>query len=174
MLFRSKGKLGIEAGAADWFAAVCGRYGEEPGLKLFRSIFAKKGVAVRKGNVLMANLVASGEVTLTLTTYLYKVNQLKAAGAPIAPFQLPPVLARVNGVGLSPHAPHPHAALLFFDFLLTDAQAILAAREFFPTNETARRAPGEAQLSFIDPATMMDEGDKWEKLFSEVIARQPK
>ena len=167
-----KGKLGIEAGDADWFSTVVSSYGEEAGLKLFRSIISKNGASVRKGHTLMANLVASGEVPLALTTYLYKVNQLRAAGAPIVPFQLPPTVARVNGVGLAPHAPHPYAALLFFDYLLTDAQTIMAAREFFPTNERARKSTDELRLSFVDPATLIDEGDKWEKLFNEIVVRQ--
>jgi iron(III) transport system substrate-binding protein len=169
-----KGKLGIEAGAADWFSTVVKSLGEDEGLKLFRAIIARNGASVRKGNVLMANLVATGEVPVTLTTYLYRVNQLKRAGAPIEAFQLPPTVARVNGVGLSAHAPHPHAALLFFDFLLTDAQMIFSAREIFPTNETVRRLTDELKPSFVDPATMMDEGDKWEKLFNEIVIRQQK
>ena len=167
-----KGKLGIEAGDTDWFATVVSGFGEEAGLKLFRSIISKNGASVRKGHTLMANLVASGEVPLALTTYLYKVNQMKAAGAPIQAFQLEPTVARVNGMGLSPHAPHPHAALLFFDFMLTDAQQILAGREFFPTNLKARKDTDHLNLSFVDPARLIDEGDKWEKLFNEIVIRQ--
>ncbi len=169
---RWKGKLGVEAGDSDWFSTVVKSRGEEAGLNLFREIIATNGASVRKGHTLMANLVAAGEVPLALTTYLYKVNQLKTAGAPIAAFQLQPTVARVNGIGLAPHAPHPNAALLFFDFMLTDAQSILAAREFFPTNEKARRSTGEMQLSFVDPAAVIDEGDKWEKSFNAIVVRQ--
>ncbi len=167
-----KGRLGIEAGDIDWFATVVSDMGEEKGLKLFRGIISKNGASVRKGHTLMANLVASGEVPLALTTYLYKVNQLKAVGAPLQAFQLAPTVARVNGMGLSPNAPHPHAALLFFDFMLTDAQAILAGREFFPVSLKARRDTDAMNLSFVDPATLMDDGDKWEKLFNEIVIRQ--
>ena len=167
-----KGKLGIEAGDSDWFSTVVTSFGEEAGLKLFRSIISKNGASVRKGHTLMANLVASGEVPLALTTYLFKVKQLRAAGAPIVPFQLAPTVARVNGIGLAPHAPHPNAALLFFDFMLTDAQWLLAAREIYPTNIKARKAADEMQLSFVDPATVIDDADKWEKLFNEIVIRQ--
>ena len=169
-----KGKLGIEAGDADWFSTVVTSFGEENGLKLFRSIISKNGASVRKGHTLMANLVASGEVPLALTTYRYKVNQLKALGAPIAPFALPPTVARVNGIGLSTHAPHPHAALLFFDFMLSEAQPILASRQMFPTGLKAQTQPEDLRLSFVDPATVIDEGDKWEKLFNEIVIRQSK
>ena len=169
---RWKGKLGVEAGDIDWFATVVTTMGEEAGLKLFRSIVAKNGASVRKGHTLMANLVASGEVPLAMTTYLSRVNQMKSAGAPIEAFQLAPTVARVNGIGLSPHSPHPCAALLFFDFMLTDAQQILAGREFFPTNLKAGKDTGALNLSFVDPALLIDEGEKWEKLFNEIVIRQ--
>ena len=101
-------------------------------------------------------------------------NHSPVPASEVRTIQLPPTVARVNGVGLSSHAPHPHAALLFFDFLLTDAQAIFAGREIFPTNEKVRRVTDELKLSFVDPATMMDEGGKWEKLFNEIFVRPPK
>ena len=70
-----KGKLGIEAEDADWFAGVVADIGEEAGLKLFRDIVATNGLSVRKGHTLLTNLVASGEVPIALTIYNYKAEQ---------------------------------------------------------------------------------------------------
>ena len=167
-----KGKLGIEAGDSDWFATIVDSMGEEAGVKLFRDIIAKNGASMRKGHTLIANLVAAGEVPLALTTYLYKVNQLKAAGAPIEAFQLTPTVARVNGIGLAPNSPHPNAALLFFDFMLSEAQPILASRQFYPTNVKAQPPGNDMKLSFVDSAQMLDDGAKWDKLFNEIFVRQ--
>src|SRR5215468_1970503 len=89
-----KGKLGIEAADHDWFSAVVGTLGEEKGVKLFREIVTKNGLSARKGHTLLANLVVTGEVPLALTTYLYKVQQLKNDGAPIDYVVLPPEVAR--------------------------------------------------------------------------------
>src|SRR5581483_9762148 len=58
---RWKGRLGIEAEDADWFAGVVSLMGEQKGLKLWKDIVAKNGVSVRKGHTLLTNLVASGE-----------------------------------------------------------------------------------------------------------------
>lgn len=167
-----KGKLGIEADDADWFATVVAAMGEENGLRLFKNIVAKDGISVRKGHTLLANLVASGEVPLALTVYLYKVDQLKNNGAPIDKFVLPPVVARINGIGLARKAPHPHAAMLFFDFMLTDGQTILAHREFWPTNRKVKQLPDQFGLKFVDSAKQLDEGDKWDKLYKEIVANQ--
>jgi iron(III) transport system substrate-binding protein len=167
-----KGKLGIEAADHDWFSAVVTDMGEEKGLKLFREIVAKNGLSVRKGHTLLANLVVSGEVPLALTTYLYKVLQLKNDKAPIDYLVLPPEIARAQGTGMAKKAPHPHAAVLFIDFLLSDGQEILGKRDFIPTNLKVKPLPEGMHLKFVDPAKLLDENDKWEKLYKQIVTNQ--
>ena len=165
-----KGKLGIEAADHDWFSAVVGELGEEKGVKLFREIVTKNGLSARKGHTLLANLVVTGEVPLALTTYLYKVLQLKNDGAPIDYVVLPPEVARPQGTGMARKAPHPNAAVLFMDFLLSDGQEILAKRDFIPTNVKVKPLPENMPLIFVDPALLLDQNDKWEKLYKDVIS----
>ena len=69
-------------------------------------------------------------------------------------------------------APHPHAGVLFMDFLLSDAQAILAKRDFIPTNVKVKPLPEGMTLKFVDPAKILDENDKWEKLYKDIITNQ--
>ena len=165
-----KGKLGIEAEDEDWLATIATGMGEEKGIKLFRDIVAKNGISVRKGHTLLVNLVASGEVPLALTTYSYKANQLKTGGAPVELLGLEPAVARVNGVGVAPKAPHPHTAVLFFDFLLgVDGQKILMDREFSPTNRKVAELPPELKVQFSDASQMLDEKEKWSKLYREIF-----
>jgi iron(III) transport system substrate-binding protein len=164
-----KGKLAIETGDYDWFSVVVSSMGEEKGIKLFRDIVAKNGVSVRKGHTLIANLVVSGEVPVSLTTYLYKVAQLKKDGAPIDWFSLPPEVARAQGTGMAAKAPHPNAAVLFIDFLLSDGQSILGKRDFIPTNTKVQPVPEGLTLKFVEPAKILDESSKWEKLFNDTF-----
>ena len=164
---RWKGKLGIEADDSDWFGAVIAALGEERGLKLFRDIVATNGISVRKGHTLLANLVASGEVPLAIATYFYKVAQLKGRGAPIDALSIAPVVARFEGVGVARRAPHPYAAVLFMEFMLTDAQNILAKRDFFPAD--ARVKPMPAGLTFLDPAKALDQSQKWSKYYRDIV-----
>jgi iron(III) transport system substrate-binding protein len=164
---RFRGKLGIEAEDANWFMSVVGVMGEQKGLKLFRDIVAANGISVRKGHTLLTNLVPTGEVPLALTNYSYRVEQLKNEGAPVEIVYLPPVVAFPTGAGMFRRAPHPHAALLFVDFMLTDGQKILAGREAVPTNAKVRPAP--AGLIFVDLPRFLDEGEKWTKLFRETF-----
>ena len=162
-----KGKLGIEADDSDWFGAVIEALGEERGLKLFRDIVAANGVSVRKGHTLLANLVVSGEVPLAISTYFYKVAQLKGRGAPIDALSIAPVVARFEGAGVARRAPHPYAAILFMEFMLTDAQNILAKRDFFPAD--VRVKPMPAGLTFLDPAKALDQSQKWSKYYRDIV-----
>jgi iron(III) transport system substrate-binding protein len=169
---RWKGRLGIEANDPAWFAMVVNDLGEAKGLKLFRDMVATNGVSVRKGHTLLTQLVVSGEIPLALTTYHYKVEQLKKGGAPIDWFVLPPAVARFQGMGLARRAPHPHAALLFYDFMLTDAQELLSRRDFTVTSRKISSPAQRMPLKFIDPKMVLDENEKWGKLYNEIIARQ--
>jgi iron(III) transport system substrate-binding protein len=162
-----KGKLGIEADDSDWFGAVVEALGEERGLKLFRDIVATNGLSVRKGHTLLANLVVSGEVPLAISTYFYKVAQLKEHGAPIDSLTIAPVVARFEGAGVARRAPHPYAAVLFMEFMLTDAQDILAKRDFFPAD--AKVKPMPAGLTFLDPAKALDQSQKWSKYYRDIV-----
>jgi len=164
---RFKGKLAVEAEDANWFMSVVLSMGEEKGTKMFRDIVARNGMSIRKGHTLLTNLVPTGEVPLALTAYSYRVEQLKNEGAPIEIIYLPPPVAFPTGIGMFRHAPHPHAALLFQDFILTDGQKILAEREAVPTNPKVKAAPNG--LIFVDLPRFMDEGAKWTKLFRDTF-----
>ena len=164
-----KGKLGIEADDTDWFGAVIDRLGEERGLKLFHDIVAANGISVRKGHTLLANLIVSGEVPLAITTYAYRVVQLKNGGAPIDWFVIPPVIARFEGEGVARHAPHPDAAVLFYDFMLTDAQELLRNREYFPASRNVKPLPDGISISFIDAAKSLDDSQKWSRYYRDIV-----
>mgnify|MGYP001281054848 CR=1 FL=1 len=167
-----KGRLGVEAEDVDWFAGVIGELGETKGLKLFRDIVATNGMSVRKGHTLLVNLVVSGEVPLALTVYHYKVEQLKNNGAPIDWFVIAPAIARFQGVGMARRAPHPHAAVLFFDFMLTDAQELLLKRDYLPASKKFSAPLIKFPVKFVDPKVVLDESDKWTRLYREIITNQ--
>jgi len=167
-----KGKLSVEADDSDWLAETVMKMGEEKGLALFREIARKNAVSVRKGHTLLSNLVASGEVPLALTVYNYKIEQMKNSGAPIDWFALDPTIARPNANGVARNAPHPHAALLFQDFELTEGQVILGKRDFIPTSIKVPSNLNKMPLTFANPKTTLDDGQKWNKIYDDIFNRK--
>jgi len=164
-----KGKLGIEAEDFDWFAQVLMDMGEAQGLRVFREIVALNGISVRKGHNLLTNLIAAGEVPLALTDYGFLAEQAKRKGAPLDWFVIPPPIARPTAEGLARNAPHPYAAMLFYDFLISDAQPILASRAFVPASAKIETSIDRSQLKLIDSAAMLDQAKKWQELYQRTI-----
>ena len=169
-----KGKLGIEAKNDDWFATVVHLMGsEEKGLAFFRDLVAKNGISVRHGHTLLNNMVVSGEVPLALTVYNYMPEQAKKKGAPIDWFMIEPAVARSNAVGVAKKAPHPNAALLFYEYLLgPDGQRAMVSVDYVPTNAKVSSPLKGVKIVTTDPIRSLDESAKWSKLFEETIVKQ--
>jgi ABC-type Fe3+ transport system substrate-binding protein len=170
-----KGKLGIEAEDFDWFAQVVTEMSEAPSaseataLRLFREIVDENGISVRKGHSLLTNLVAAGEVPLALTVYGFLAEQARLKGAPLDWFVLPPAGARATAQGLARNAPHPNAAVLFFDFLLGEGQQILASRQFVTVSRKIETPFDRGQFKIIDSAMMLDQARKWQDIYQRTI-----
>jgi iron(III) transport system substrate-binding protein len=164
-----KGKLGIEAEDFDWFAQVVAELGEGQGLRLFRDIVASNGISVRKGHNLLTNLVAAGEVPFALTVYGFLAEQMKRKGAPLDWLVIPPAVARATAEGIARNAAHPHAATLFFDFMIGDGQQILASRHFVTVSRKVDTPFNTNQLKLIDSSAMLDHARKWQDLYQKTI-----
>jgi iron(III) transport system substrate-binding protein len=168
---RWKGRLAVEADDGDWFATVVTKMGRDKGVQLFADIVRINGVSARKGHTLLSNLVVAGEVPLALTTYSYKPEQQKREGAPIEPLYLAPVVALGYGPAVARCAPHPHAAVLYNEFMLGEAQEIFAKRQMAVTNPKLSSMPPGLDVTLIDPAEMLDNRPKWDELWNNTVIK---
>lgn len=165
------GKIGIEASDVAWFAAVTKAMGEDNGLAYFRKLAAMRP-AVRQGHTSTAELVSAGELPMALNVYNHSMERLKAKGAPVDWKPLQPAFGSPNAVGLARNAPHPHAALLFADFILSrDGQEIVQRRGFVPASRAVDSPLNKFEYKFVEPAIVLDEWDKWSKRWSELFLK---
>jgi iron(III) transport system substrate-binding protein len=167
---RWKGRLGVEASDSEWYCGVLRNVGAEKGAKLFRDIVATAGWSVRSGHTLLANLVASGEVPLALTVYSYRIEQMKSAGAPVEWFGIDPVIGRANGAGVSRRPPHPGAALLFYEYLISDAQPLMVKMNYLAADTRIASSLRGVKIRFIDPRTPLEELDRCARAYDELNA----
>ena len=167
---RWKGKLGIEAKNEDWFASIVDVMGGgDKGLKFFRDLVAKNGLSPRAGHTLLNNMVIAGEVPLALDIYNYMPEQAKKKGAPIDWFALEPAVARSNAIGIARRAPHPNAALLFYEYMLGEGQPVLAKMDYVPANTKVASPLKGVKILQTDPVRTLDESDKWTGLFEQIV-----
>ena len=168
-----KGKLGIESKNQDWFESVVEiNGGMDKGLKFFQELVARNGISPRSGHTLLTNLVVSGEVPLALSVYNYMPEQARKKGAPIDWFALEPAVARSNAIGVARQAPHPAAALLFHEYMLTDAQQSMTALDYVPSNTRVASPLKGVKILITDPIRSLDEAGKWTALFDETVIKR--
>jgi iron(III) transport system substrate-binding protein len=168
-----KGKLGIEAKNQDWFQTVVDlNGGGDKGLKYFSDLVATNGLSIRSGHTLLNNMVVSGEVPMALTVYNYMPEQAKKKGAPIDWFVIEPAVARSNAVGVARKAPRPAAALLFHEFMLTEAQPLLQSISSMPTTPSVETPLKGVRIVITDPARTLDEAEKWTKLMEDTVIKR--
>ena len=167
-----KGKLGIEAKNQEWFSTVAEHLGGERGIQFFRDLVARNGMSVRQGHSLLTNMVVSGEVPMALTVYNYLAEGAKRRGAPVEWFAIEPAVARSNAIGIARHAPHPNAALLFYDYLITEGQKPFASLDYIPTNAGVPSPLKKMRFKLVDPVAVLDQMDKWTKLYQEIVVKR--
>ncbi len=171
---RWAGKVGMEASDVDWFGSVVKGMGEKEGLAYFRKL-AESHPQLRTGHTLIAELLASGEIPLAASVYNHNVERLIKKGAPVRWKPLEPTFGRPNGIGVAKHAPHPHAALLFTDFMLSrEGQELIKKRNRVPSSNAVDSPLNKFKYQMIDPATVLDESAKWEKLWSDLFLKGQK
>jgi iron(III) transport system substrate-binding protein len=165
------GKIGIEASDVDWFGSLVKAMGEKQGLAFFRKI-AESRPQMRTGHTLLAELVAAGEFPIAISVYNHNIERLSQKGAPVQWKALAPTLGRPNGIGVARHAPRPHAALLFVDFMLSrEGQELIKERNRVPSSSAVDSPLNKFKYQMIDPAVVLDESAKWEKLWSELFLK---
>jgi iron(III) transport system substrate-binding protein len=165
------GKLGIEAADVPWFASVVKAMGVEKGLAYFQKLAATRP-SVRSGHTLLAELVASGELALAPDAHIQGVARLKARGAPVEWKPLQPAFGQPSAVAVTRRAPHPHAALLFADFILSrEGQEIIKARNRVPSSRAVNSPLNRFDYGLVDPVIVLDEWEQWEKRWSELFLK---
>jgi iron(III) transport system substrate-binding protein len=167
-----KGRLGIEATDQEWFYAIVKNMGEEKGLKYFRDLAATNGLSVRNGHSLLNNLVVAGEVPLGITVYGHSVISAQKKGAPIDYVVLEPAIAVSFSMGISSKPTNPHAAVLFYEYMLTDGQKVFADMDYAPTNKKVETPFKNINYQLVDKARFLDEFNHWNGLWEDIIVQR--
>ena len=136
MLFRSQ--LLMDDNESKWMASMMQYYGEARVIDLLRKLAAQE-IQFRTGHSSLQTLLAAGERAVVVVAFANGVDRLKKDGAPIEWVAAEPVIGLTLGTAVVKDAPHPNAARLFNDFLLSrEAQEIIAAAGFFaPRSDVA-------------------------------------
>jgi iron(III) transport system substrate-binding protein len=165
-----KGRIGLEATDQEWLAGLAKHWGEKRALEFFRRLAAMRP-DVRRGHVLLSEMVSAGEVPVSLTNYASNADSMKRRDKPIDWKPVEPVIGRPQALGLAAAAPHPHAALLFADFVLSpEGQRLFDSMGRFPASGKVKSKLVTFPYLMLDPVALIDEDEKWLKYWNELVS----
>ena len=64
------------------------------------------------------------------------------------------------------------SALLFHEYMLTEAQPLLVGIDYVPTNTSVASPLKGVKIVITDPIRSLDEAEKWTKLMDETILKR--
>ena len=120
------------------------------------------------------DLVIAGEYPLALMIFNHHAHISKIAGAPSEWQPLEPVPATISTVGLAKNSPHPHAAMLFLDFLLSRAgQKVFQSVNYLPAHPAMPALQADLKVgsgrfqkaSYINPDLQFEKNNEWVDYF---------
>jgi iron(III) transport system substrate-binding protein len=126
-----KGQLLMDENESKWMAGMMTHYGEAKVLDLLRRLAAQE-IQFRAGHTLIQTLAAAGERPVVVVAFANGVERLKKERAPMDWVAADPIIGLTFGVALAKNAPHPNAAKLLIDYLLSkEGQEIIADAGYF-------------------------------------------
>ena len=171
------GKVAIDGTDDEWLAAIFGTYGEDRGRALIKSIVAALDPVITDGHLALARSVGSGEYWLALNNFLPLTLNVKMSGAPTDFWLLNPVALIFGSVGVNVLAPHPSAAKLAENFVLSqEAEIFMTQKGRIPTRPDVPTNPPElgGMLRSMKIAPILFGGAderKWQKTYNELFGR---
>jgi iron(III) transport system substrate-binding protein len=125
----------------------------------------------------LAGLVVSGEVPLSPTIFDANIHTAKQKGAPVEWRPLEPVVTTVSYSGLTLKPTHPHAALLFLEYLHSkEGQQLIMKGGLWSPREDIATLEQKFKKSYIDEKYSLDEAEKkfaeWDKQMQQLFIRR--
>ena len=178
-----KGDLSIdlepERALMGWLVA----WGEQKTRDFLRKLM-RNGMVVRRGHTQQIQLLCGGEFKIGVELYAYRVAQFKHERKCPAAISYPNPTPGSTGSlsGINRNAPHPHAAALFSDFVLSaEGAKILASTGRIPGHKEVKAIYEEvSQLEqkgvpvlLVSPEKADEWGNVARKMMEEILVRRP-
>lgn len=111
------GKMGM-AEDTEWFAAQFQIMGRKKALEFMKALSQQK-ILHQSDKSIVPHLLAAGEFSIAVVVNGHAMEQLKRQGAPVEWVAIEPVATLTTPIMVMARAPHPNAAKLFVDYVLS-------------------------------------------------------
>jgi ABC-type Fe3+ transport system substrate-binding protein len=169
------GHVGIDFTDRDWLAGIFSFYGEAAGRKLIGDIVGVLHPSLYKGHLALARALGSGEYWVTLNNFVNLTINVKLGGAPVDYWVLEPVVVTYGQVAANAKAPHPNAAKLLLNYLISqDSESLRTKWGRIPTRLDVTANPPDIfgrirPKKTVRAALSSSDDAKWQKIFNELF-----
>jgi len=178
---RFKGKFAWSphsvSGAYGFIGTVLRHMGEAKGLTYLRALAKQDITPVPMAIRAVLDRVIAGEYAIGLEMNGTHAHISAALGAPVAWVPLDPVTMTLQAAGVTAKAPHPNAARLFLDFMISRAgQKVFHDRDYIPMhpevpakNPELKPETGGYKAVVYSPEEVDANHGRWAKIFQEIF-----
>jgi ABC-type Fe3+ transport system substrate-binding protein len=151
--------------------------GEPDGLAFLRRLSAQQIAPVGAATRAILDQVVGGEYAMVLGVSNHNTEIVRKTGAPVAWLPLDTAWETLHAVGVTRSAPHPNAARLFVDFILSrEGQEIFRNAGYIPARgdvpaatPALRPSEGGFKANLFAPQAIDRELERWSDIFNQVF-----
>lgn len=162
---------------AGFVGTVLDAWGREKGMDYLNRLAQQNVTNIQVASREILNQVIAGEYAIALQVNNHHASISARMGAPVKWLKFSPAQVNSGNISVVQKAPHPNAAKLLVDFLVSaEGQAIYRDNGYIPANPKvaaldADLIPDGKELvgKFYTPEKIDEELPKWEKTFHEIF-----
>ena len=151
--------------------------GQEKGMDYLRAFAKQEPITVPGAQRVVLDQVVSGEHPLCVMILNYHAAISMKAGAPVQWVRMQPLLQTMGLISITSNGPHPNAARLLVEFMLSeDGQKVLADNDYIPAHPNVparvpelKPGPGGFKVNLVTPEMVRDESEKWVAIYKDVF-----
>jgi ABC-type Fe3+ transport system substrate-binding protein len=165
------------SGGVGFIGTVLSEMGQERGMAYLRA-FAKQKVAnVPAAARQVLDQVIAGEYAIALQIFNHHAVISAKKGAPVDWIKMEPATGTLSVIGIQKNAPHPNAAKLLVDFIISkegqqvyrDADYLTADPVIPARDPELKPEDGHFRVKFFPPEVIEDNLPKWKQIFDDLF-----
>jgi iron(III) transport system substrate-binding protein len=165
------------AGSYGFIANILTTMGPDKGMEYLRALAKQNVVNVEASSRAVLDQVIAGEYAMNLMAFNHHTVISANKGAPSGWVKLEPAPVTLDAAGLLKDAPHPNAAKLLLEFLLSeDGQKVFQKFEYLPalpsvppTVAALRPNEGNFKANFLKPEEIHRHVSEWQKVAQDLF-----
>jgi iron(III) transport system substrate-binding protein len=163
--------------APGFIGTVLADMGEERGMAYLRRLSQQRIASVNSSARQTLDQTIAGEYAIALQIFNHHAVISAKQGAPVKWIPMEPATGALSVVSIAKNAPHPNAAKLFEDFLISkEGQAVYQRTAYLPADPqvraldpTLKPEDGNFRSRFFTPEETAEKMPEWKKIYDELF-----